>query len=239
MGAAARSTFMRIVPALALLSVWRACAETGAGAVRARGPRSSADDSELWNLIPGDSDAVADVDLAALRASPWSRALMEGSLDGEREERRQRFGYDVFTEAERMLVAGAEAAGGTNTLTIARGRFDAERVASAFLARHAGRGRDAVAGQLAVGGAGAGGRAGHAAHDRAGGRPARAGVDRRGVGRGGGRGRGPARRDSPRAGRGQESARGHDRDLGDRRHACPCRRGCSPCRTGCGGSARG
>jgi hypothetical protein len=156
--------------------------ETSAGAVRARGPRSSADDSELWNLIPGDSDAVADVDLAALRASPWSRSLMEGSLDGEREERRQRFGYDVFTEAERMLVAGAEAAGGTNTLTIARGRFDAARVASAFPGRHPGRGRDAVAGQLAVGGAGAGGRAGHAAYDRAGRRPARAGVDRRGVG---------------------------------------------------------
>jgi len=135
MGAAAGSTFMRIVPALALgiVVVLAACAETGAGAVRARGPRSSADDSELWNLIPGDSDAVADVDLAALRASPWARSLMEGSLDAEREERRRRFGYDVFTEAERMLVAGAEGAGGTNTLTIARGRFDAERVASAFL----------------------------------------------------------------------------------------------------------
>ena len=91
MGAAARSTFMRLVPALALgiVVVLAACAETSAGAVRARGPRSSADDSELWNLIPGDSDAVADVDLAALRASPWSRSLMEGSLDGEREERRR------------------------------------------------------------------------------------------------------------------------------------------------------
>ena len=135
MRAAARPTFTRIVPALALgvVVVLAACAETGAGAVRPRGPRSSADDSELWNLIPGDSDAVADVDLAALRVSPWSRSLMEGSLDGEREERRRRFGYDVFTEAERMLVAGAEAAGGTNTLTIARGRFDGERVASAFL----------------------------------------------------------------------------------------------------------
>ena len=77
----------------------------------ARGPRSSADDSELWNLVPGDSDAVADVDLAALRASPWSRSLMEGSLDGEREERRRRFGYDVFTEAERMLVAGDRGGG--------------------------------------------------------------------------------------------------------------------------------
>src|SRR4249920_2555961 len=91
-----------------------ACAETP-GAVRPRGPRTSAEDSDLWNLVPGDTDALADVDLTALRASPWSSALMQGSLDGEREERRQRFGYDVFTEAERMMVAGTEASGALNT----------------------------------------------------------------------------------------------------------------------------
>jgi hypothetical protein len=117
----------------ALAALLAGCAETNAGAARAQGPRTSADDRELWNLIPGDTDAVADVDLAALRASPWSRSLMQGGLDGDRDERRRRFGYDVFTEAERMLVAGAEAAGGPNTLTIARGRFEGERVASAFL----------------------------------------------------------------------------------------------------------
>jgi hypothetical protein len=128
--------------ALALL-VLAGCAETGGGAVRPQGPRSSADDSDLWNLIPGDTDALADVDLAALRASPWSTSLMQGDLDGDREERRRRFGYDIFTEAERMLVAGAEATGDPDTLTIARGRFDAERVAAAFMAATPG----AVAGQ--------------------------------------------------------------------------------------------
>jgi hypothetical protein len=121
----------RWIAALALLS---ACAETSAGGPRARGPRTGADDGDLWNLVPADTDAVADVDLAALRASPWSRSLMQGNLDGERDERRRRFGYDVFTEAERMLVAGAEAAGGTSTLTIARGRFEGERVGNAFTA---------------------------------------------------------------------------------------------------------
>ncbi len=119
--------------ALALL-VLAGCAETSGGASRPQGPRSSADDNELWNLIPGDTEAIADVNLAALRASPWSTSLMQGDLDGDREERRRRFGYDIFTEAERMLVTGAEAAGGMNTLTIARGRFDAERVAAAFAA---------------------------------------------------------------------------------------------------------
>jgi hypothetical protein len=109
------------------------CAET-TGAVRTPGPRTSADDSDPWNLAPGDTDAIADVDLARLRASPWSRSLMQGDLDGEREARRGRFGYDVFTEAERMLVTGADLAGGTSTLTIARGGFAGDRIGAAFLA---------------------------------------------------------------------------------------------------------
>ena len=109
------------------------CAETGTGAVRARGPRTGPDDGDLWNLAPNDTDALADVDLAALRTSPWSRSLMEGSLDAEREGRRRRFGYDVFTEAERMLVVSTETTGAPATLTIARGRFDTAHVAGAFL----------------------------------------------------------------------------------------------------------
>ena len=59
---------------------------------------------------------------------------MKGDLDGDRDERRRALGYDVFTEAERMVVAGAEATGGPDTLTVARGRFDGERAGSAFLA---------------------------------------------------------------------------------------------------------
>ncbi len=116
-----------------LASLAAGCAETSGGSARPSGPRAGADDADLWNLCPGDTDALAEVDLAALRASPWSSALMQGSLDGEREERRRRFGYDVFTEAERMLVAGTEASGAPNTTTVARGRFDRERVANAFL----------------------------------------------------------------------------------------------------------
>jgi hypothetical protein len=117
-----------------MLALVVGCAETSGGAVRPSGPRAGADDSDLWNLVPNDTDALADVDLAALRASPWSSAVMQGNLDGEREERRRRFGYDVFTEAERMLVAGTEVTGAPSTTTIARGRFEPDRVANAFLA---------------------------------------------------------------------------------------------------------
>jgi hypothetical protein len=122
----------RFVPVLALVAA--GCAETSTGAVRARGPRTGPDDGDLWNLVPNDTDSLADVDLGALRASAWSRSLMQGGLDGEREERRRRFGYDVFTEAERMLVVGTETTGAPATLTIARGRFDTDHVGGAFLA---------------------------------------------------------------------------------------------------------
>src|SRR5262245_31958782 len=122
-------------PTLTLTLTWVfalvGCAETSR-AVQPRGPRTSADDSDMWNVVPGDTDALADVDLAALRASPWSRSLMQGDLDGEREARRRRFGYDVFTEAERMLVSGNESSGQQSTLTIARGRFEIDRIATAF-----------------------------------------------------------------------------------------------------------
>lgn len=119
---------------LLILAALAGCAETTAGGVKARGPRTAPDDNDLWNAVPGDVESLIDVDLAALRASPWSQALMQGSLDGDRDERRRRFGYDVFTEAERMVMAGAEATGGPDTLTIARGRFDGERIRGAFLA---------------------------------------------------------------------------------------------------------
>jgi hypothetical protein len=116
------------------LAVLAGCAETTAAGVKARGSRTGPDDGDLWNVVPGDVESLIDVDLAALRASPWSRALMEGNLDGDREERRRRFGYDVFTEAERMVIAGAEANAGPDTLTIARGRFDGAHAGTAFLA---------------------------------------------------------------------------------------------------------
>ena len=205
---------------------WRcslsACAETerrGAGPRRA-GRAAAPTTASCGTWSPATATRVADVDLAALRASPWSRSLMQGSLDGEREERR------APLRLRRVHGGGAHAGRGhrgdgraEHADHRARPLRRASASRSAFLARHAGRGRDAVAGQLAVGGAGAGGRAGHAAHDRAGRRPARARRHRRRVGRRCRRGRRPAGRASPRAGRRQESARGDHRDLGDGRHA--------------------
>jgi hypothetical protein len=122
---------------LGLLSLGPAlgCGETTAaigGAGTATGPRARADDADLWNLAPADAEAIADVDLAALRASPWTSALVTGGFTGDREQRLSRFGYDVFSDAQRMVVAGGESGGATRSLTLARGRFDADRIGAAF-----------------------------------------------------------------------------------------------------------
>jgi hypothetical protein len=108
------------------------CAETMVGPHGGSGPRGAADDGDLWNLAPATTDVIVDVDLGLLRASPWSSSLLAGDLGGEREERKRMFGYDVFTDAERMLVTASEIAGVPHNLTIARGRFDAPRVGAAF-----------------------------------------------------------------------------------------------------------
>jgi hypothetical protein len=98
------------------------------------GPRAAADDGDLWNLAPASSDVLAEVDLAALRASPWSHALTESGLSGQREEARQLFGYDIFAEGERLLAVMSEAGGTPRSMTIVRGTFDPARVGAAFVA---------------------------------------------------------------------------------------------------------
>jgi hypothetical protein len=57
---------------------------------------------------------------------------MEGDLDGERDARVRRFGYDVFAEADRMLLAANEAGGEPSTLTVARGLFEINKISGAF-----------------------------------------------------------------------------------------------------------
>jgi len=51
--------------------------------------------------------------------------VLGDTSDGEREERRQRFGYDVFTEAERIRLL---AAGWEDLADRVRGRADVRRV---------------------------------------------------------------------------------------------------------------
>lgn len=121
-----RIAFLIVVAALG-------CAETQATSPAASaGVRASADDSDLWNLAPVAADTVAEVDLAAMRTSPWTRSLMESGLSGQREQSRRAYGYDPFTDADRLLAVAVETGSAPRELTVLRGRFDAAQVGAAF-----------------------------------------------------------------------------------------------------------
>jgi hypothetical protein len=95
--------------------------------------RTAPDDSDAWNLVPRTASSLVDLDMVALRGSPWSRALVTGGFVEDREERQRSFGYDVFNDADRVIVAGFDAAGLANQPVVVVGRFEAARVGRAFL----------------------------------------------------------------------------------------------------------
>jgi len=128
------SSRARIAPVVALLVAGCATAAPTTGGTTAAA-RTAPDDGDLWNLAPTGAVSIAEIDMAALSRSPWSRTLVTGGFAEDRADRLRDFGYDVFADVERLLVAGTEGgAGGTESLTVARGRFDEERVSNSFLA---------------------------------------------------------------------------------------------------------
>ncbi len=124
----------RLALAALLLLAAAGCAETPGPALATASQRGSADDSDLWNLAPAVADTVAEVDLAAMRASPWTRALTQSGLSGQREDSLRVYGYDPFTDGDRLLAFAIESGSAPHTVTVVRGRFDAGRVGAAFAA---------------------------------------------------------------------------------------------------------
>jgi hypothetical protein len=100
--------------------------------------RTAPDDSDPWNLVPDTVASLADLDLAALRASPWSRALVTGGFVEDREARLREFGYDVFNDADRVVIAAIDVAGQERQVVVVFGRLDIARAGRAF--REAGPG---------------------------------------------------------------------------------------------------
>jgi hypothetical protein len=94
--------------------------------------RTAPDDSDAWNLVPASAASLVDLDLAALRASPWSRALVTGGFVEDREERLRTFGYDVFNDVDRLVVAALDVEGQAQQVVVVLGRLDGARVARAF-----------------------------------------------------------------------------------------------------------
>jgi hypothetical protein len=119
---------------LALAFLLAACGELPPPPAARPAPaaRTAPDDSDAWNLVPRGASSLADLDLVALRGSAWTRTLVTGGFAEDREERQRVFGYDVFSDADRMVVVGADAAGPSSQAVVVVGRFDAARVGRAF-----------------------------------------------------------------------------------------------------------
>jgi hypothetical protein len=109
------------------------CAELPPAPVSvAAAARTAPDDSDAWNLVPASAASLADLDLGKLRGSAWSSALVTGGFVEDREARLATFGFDVFNDADRMVVAAIDVSGQTRQMTIVVGRFEIARVAKAF-----------------------------------------------------------------------------------------------------------
>jgi hypothetical protein len=123
--------------ALALALAGGGCADSAPPAVAsaAQAARSGPDDSDPWNLVPVSTAAVMDLDMAALRASPWSSSLMSHRPDATWPSLVPEMGYDVYVDVDRVLMATSGSSEGNDQLIVATGRFDQQKVAAAFAAR--------------------------------------------------------------------------------------------------------
>lgn len=121
----------------AALLLFSACATSGSdaagGGAAGAGPavRSAPDDSDLVGVVPAGPETVLDVDIAQLRASPWSRALVASAGADDRAAKTAAQGFDDVGDVDRVVFAVSEGEAEPSTLMVARGRFDADRIGSA------------------------------------------------------------------------------------------------------------
>jgi hypothetical protein len=94
--------------------------------------RSAPDDSDPVGVVPAGPETVLDANMAALRASPWSRALVMSTAAEERAARAAAQGFDEVADVDRVVFAVTEGAAGPTTLMVAQGRFDERRLAGAL-----------------------------------------------------------------------------------------------------------
>lgn len=98
--------------------------------------RDLPDDDDLLAVVPTDAEVVLSLDVAQLRQSRWTGALLAAQAEGGRA---QDSGFDELTDVDRLVYARlfiADGAGDGQTLTVAQGRFVRERVRAAFAGRH-------------------------------------------------------------------------------------------------------
>ena len=97
--------------------------------------REGPDDSDLAALVPTGMETVIEVDMAALRRSPWTSAALPQPDARLRQQKAEALGYDVTDDVDQIIYAVTEAGSGLPTLVIARGHVKTANVEAGFRAR--------------------------------------------------------------------------------------------------------
>jgi len=99
--------------------------------------RDRPDDSELSALVPAGLETVIEVDMEALRRSPWTAELLPDPDARLRERKTIALGYDGAADIDRIVYAVTSAGIDAPTLVIAQGRFRTPNIEAAFRDRWA------------------------------------------------------------------------------------------------------
>jgi hypothetical protein len=89
--------------------------------------REAPEDSDPLAVVPGDTEVLAIFDLAALRASPWTRSVLVAGSEGARQR-----GFDQVNDVDALMLVRLPGDTAGTSLSVARGRFERARVRAAF-----------------------------------------------------------------------------------------------------------
>ena len=119
-------SFGKTLPLMLLLG---ACAESTAAPGAASVPRPVLDEDDLWAMIPAEADLVLWVDMAKLRASPWTReSFTKVAGDANAAEA----GFDQIRDVDRLVFAKVPSLRDSASVLVAQGKIDRDRMAKAF-----------------------------------------------------------------------------------------------------------
>lgn len=98
-------------------------------------PPDHPDDRDVAALIPAGVETVIEVDVAALRRSPWTRLALANPDERLRDRKAAALGYDDTADVDRIVYAVTAAGSAAPTMVVAQGRFQTAAVAAAFRER--------------------------------------------------------------------------------------------------------
>jgi hypothetical protein len=137
--AAALAAALAAAPPAPGCAAWQEPGRAAAGRSPPR-QRDRPDDSDLAALIPAGVETVIQIDIARLRASPWTGGafVIDDTDAGARQARARKvtaLGYDDLADVDRTVYAVTAAGAAAPTLVLTQGRLDRARVEEAFGAR--------------------------------------------------------------------------------------------------------